>query len=90
LPEGLIRAALLPGRDALEQAARDRGKLSRLIADYKTARPGATRAQVVEALSTAYCRAVSADQISAARMSAKIADFAQSIAVLQNGGAAAP
>lgn len=82
LAEDVIQPALKDGPDSLRQAAKDRGKLATLVANYQAARPNASKAQTVEALSTAYCRALSTDGVSAARMSAQIADFAQHIAVL--------
>jgi mono/diheme cytochrome c family protein len=86
LAEGVIQPALRVAPDALKQAARDRGKMATLVANYRAARPGTSNAEVVEALSTAYCRAVSKDNISEARMSADIAGFAQRIAVALAAG----
>jgi mono/diheme cytochrome c family protein len=81
LAEGVIKPALGIAPDALKQAAKDKGKMAGLVADYRTARPSTSKADVVEALSTAYCRALSKENISEARMSANIASFAQRVAV---------
>jgi mono/diheme cytochrome c family protein len=81
LADGVIKPALAVTPDALKQAARDQGKMAGLVANYRAARPGTSKAEVIEALSTAYCRAVSTDNISEARMSANIAGFAQRVAV---------
>jgi hypothetical protein len=46
---------------------------------------------VIEALSAAYCRAVSGEDESRVRMDAKVADFSQQVAVvLTQDGAAGP
>jgi mono/diheme cytochrome c family protein len=86
LAPALIQPALNAGNDALRQAATDRGKMARLVGGYRAAVPHASRAQVIEAMSTAYCRALAPDRISAARMSAQIADFAQGVAVVLGSG----
>jgi mono/diheme cytochrome c family protein len=80
----LVKPALSEGPAALKQAASDRARMTKLVSDYRAARPQTSPAQVVEALSTAYCRAVASDHISEARMSAQISDFAQRIAVALN------
>jgi len=81
LAEGVIKPALAVTPDALKQAAQDKDKMSALVANYRAARPGTSKAEVIEALSTAYCRALSANTMSEARMSANIAGFAQRVAV---------
>jgi mono/diheme cytochrome c family protein len=81
LSADVLQPALGAGAGALKLAAVNRGKMSDLIANYRQARPNSSKAQIVEALSTAYCRALAQDPISAARMSAQIADFAQATAV---------
>jgi mono/diheme cytochrome c family protein len=81
LATDVVQPALNEGTAALKQAASDRGKMSKLVGDYRAARPKTSPAQVVEALSTAYCRAVASDPISEARMSAQISDFAQRVAL---------
>ena len=77
----VMRPALAVDSAALKLAATDAAAMSKLVGDYRAARPRTSSAQVVEALSTAYCRAVAADKISQGRMSAQIADFAQQVAV---------
>jgi mono/diheme cytochrome c family protein len=84
LATDVVKPALSDAPAALKQAASDRATMTKLINDYRTARPKTSPAEVVEALSTAYCRAVAADHVSEARMSAQIADFAQRIAVALN------
>jgi mono/diheme cytochrome c family protein len=80
----VVQPALRAGPDAIKQAASDSGKLSKLIGDYRAARPDTSPAQVVEALSTAYCKAVASDRISEATMSVEVADFTQRVAVAVN------
>jgi mono/diheme cytochrome c family protein len=80
LAKDVIAPALNNSPAALRQAARDDAKMSSLVGSYRAARPGASEAEVIEALSTAYCRAVTTEQMSQARMGADIADFAQRVA----------
>jgi mono/diheme cytochrome c family protein len=80
LAQDVIQPALKASPDSLQQAARERGKLRILVAGYQSARPNSSKAQVIEALSTAYCRVLSNEHQSEARMSAQIADFAQQVA----------
>jgi len=81
LPPAIIQPALNAGGDALKQAAADGNKMVKLVGGYRSASPKASNAQVIEALSTAYCRTLATDAISEARMSAQIADFAQRTAI---------
>jgi mono/diheme cytochrome c family protein len=81
LPQDVMQPAFGAGADALAQAAKDSGKMNQLVANYLAARPKTSTAQVIEALSTAYCRSLADAHISQARMSAQIADFAQHVAV---------
>jgi mono/diheme cytochrome c family protein len=81
LADDVIAPALQDTPDALKQAASDHSKMSALVGKYRASRPGSSKAQVIEALSTAYCRAVTTEHISEARMSGQIADFAQAVAV---------
>jgi mono/diheme cytochrome c family protein len=85
-----IQPALSAGPDSLRQAARDRGKMSALISRYRAALPNASKAQTVEALSTAYCRVLLTDHSSEARMDAQMAVFAQNVAVALGGHANPP
>jgi len=85
LPQELMQPALSAGADGLSQAASDRSKMNKLVANYLAARPKTSTAQVIEALSTAYCRSLAGDHLSQARMSAQIADFAQHVAVAAGG-----
>jgi len=76
LSTDVLQPALSAGSTALKRAAADRTSMTKLVGDYRAARPNSSDAQVIEALSTAYCRAVSSDGQSGAGVSAQIADFA--------------
>jgi mono/diheme cytochrome c family protein len=80
LNSSVMKPALALGPADLKQAAGDAHKMSQLIGSYRSKAPKASRADVVEALSTAYCRAIAQDRISEALMSAQLADFAQRVA----------
>jgi hypothetical protein len=77
----VLQPALGAGAVALKQAASDHARMSMLVGNYRAARPSASSADVVEALSTAYCRAVADDPISRARMTAQLSDFANQVAI---------
>ncbi len=81
LPQAVMQPAYAAGSAALKQAGTDRGKMRLLVSGYLSARPTASAAQVVEALSTAYCRVLADEHLSQARMSGQIASFAQNAAV---------
>lgn len=81
LPADVEQPALDAGPAALKRAAADPAAMSSLVASYRLARPRSSTAQVIEALSAGYCRAVASDPISATRMSAELIAFAQRIAV---------
>jgi mono/diheme cytochrome c family protein len=80
LSQDVLAPALKDDGASLEQAAREPAHMSALIASYKIARPKSSKADVIEGLSTAYCRVLASQSISEARMSLRISDFAQSAA----------
>jgi hypothetical protein len=82
LAPNIIKPALNVSTATLKQAATDRDAMAKLVGGYSKAVPTATQGEVIEALSTVYCRALAADHISEARMSAQIADFAQRAAIV--------
>lgn len=77
----VVQPALGAGTKALKQAAQDSGKMDALVNNYETARPKSSPAEVIEALSTAYCRALAPDHLSEQRISAQIAGFSQRVAI---------
>jgi mono/diheme cytochrome c family protein len=80
-----MKPALAVGPQLLQQAASSPGKMSQLVHNYEAAVPNASSGEVIEALSTAYCRALADTAISEPRMSAQIADFAQRVAISEGG-----
>jgi hypothetical protein len=87
LPKDVLEPALKDDAASLEQAARQPSRMSALVASYKSARPKSSKAEVIEGLSTAYCRVLASQPISEARMNAQLADFAQSAATRLVGNA---
>lgn len=85
LPVDELRPALDLGTPALKEALTDRGRISALVARYRAAAPNVSSSDVLEALSSAYCRAIAGDPISEARMTAQISDFAQQVATILHG-----
>jgi mono/diheme cytochrome c family protein len=77
----VLQPALGVGAVALKQAATDHARMSMLVGTYRAAEPDASSADVVEALSTAYCRAVADEPISRARMTVQLSDFANQVAI---------
>jgi mono/diheme cytochrome c family protein len=82
MPGAVLQPALDAGSTALKEAARDPAALQSLVRSYRVQRPQATRPEVVEALGTAYCRAVVADGTSGASAEGRIATFSQQVASL--------
>jgi mono/diheme cytochrome c family protein len=82
LPANVSQPALNVNAAELKSAASDRAQLKRVVQGYLDSRPDSTPAQTVEALSSAYCRAVVSEKISMAQSSAKIASFTQEIAIV--------
>lgn len=82
LPKNTLAPALASGSVALHRSAGSDGELKTLIQKYRQARPRSSQADVVEALSAAYCRDIAADGLSRARADAAIARYAQRVATL--------
>jgi mono/diheme cytochrome c family protein len=80
LAQDVLAPALKDDPASLKQAAREPARMSGLVASYRSARPKSSKAEVIEGLSTAYCRVLASESVSQARMSLQIADFAQSAA----------
>jgi mono/diheme cytochrome c family protein len=93
LDDDELKPALDVGAQALRQSAGDPSRLELVVNRYVHARPQSSSAQIIEALSTAYCRAVTADRGSAAQHTAMIADYSQQLAVVltqRHGGDRSP
>jgi len=82
LPKDVLQPALSEDRSTLLTAAADPASMTKVVGDYRGARPKSSRAQVVEALSSAYCRAIIAGGDSRARTDSRIAEFAQQVALV--------
>jgi mono/diheme cytochrome c family protein len=80
LPRERLLPALHLGSAAYREAAHDAAPRQRLIQGYLKARPRAAPAEIIEALSTGYCRTLTADGASSARLSAGVIDFSQLLA----------
>ena len=63
LSKEVLEPALKDDPAALEQAAREPARMSALVAAYKSARPKSSKAEVIEGLSTAYCRVLASQPI---------------------------
>jgi mono/diheme cytochrome c family protein len=87
LPADVLKPALDVGADTLRRAAADPREMRQVINRYSAARPRSSAADLIEALSTAYCRAVATGQASEARTGAAVAVFSeQAASVLASGG----
>jgi mono/diheme cytochrome c family protein len=69
----------------LRKAATNPDALRKVVDEYTAARPDSPAADVVEALSSAYCRAVVSENVSMAQSAAKIASFSQDVAIALGG-----
>jgi hypothetical protein len=80
LATDVLQPALKATSNSLDQAASSPEKMASLVRNYRAARPGSSPGEIVEALSTAYCRALSKASISEATMSEQLSNFAQAAA----------
>jgi hypothetical protein len=81
LPPAVSAPALAIDPDLLRKSASDAGVLQRVVDQYTSARPNSPVADTVEALSSAYCRAVVSEKVSLAQSAARIATFTQEVAI---------
>ena len=81
LPAKVVESALKEPPDLLRRAATDPQALEKVVDNYVSATPNVSAADTVEALSAAYCRAVVAENIPTPISSARVADFAQDVAM---------
>ncbi len=79
-----IQPALDISTERYEQAKTDKSALKSLVEDYRTARADSSTSQVVQALSSVYCRSVAKEDISAAEAGGRIAAFAGEVAQVAN------
>ncbi len=78
--EEVLKPALAVDPKLLRQAAHDRTQLQSVVAGYERERPKSSSAEVIEAMSTAFCRTVTAEGVSPALGTAEVADLAQQVA----------
>ena len=81
LPAEILEPALAAGSGVLKDASHNRSQLTKLVSDYRTARQDSSVADIVEALTTAYCRVVADEDISYAEKAGRIASFSQQAAI---------
>lgn len=77
----IMEPALAENSDQLRNAASNRADLAHVVSTYLHARPKSTPAETVEALSTAYCRAIVSEKVPMAISGAKMASFSQEVAL---------
>ena len=80
--DSVLKPALTADPKVLRQAARDRAQLEGLVTSYERQRPKSSSAEIIEAMSTAYCRAITAAGASPALGTAEVADYAQQLALV--------
>jgi len=80
--DSVLKPALATDAKVLRQAAHNRTQLEGLVAGYERQRPKSSSAEVIEAMGTAYCRAITAAGESAALGTAEVADYAQQVALV--------
>ena len=89
LPQDITQPAMKLGSQALKRAADNRDAMNDVVGRYYSARPKSSTAEVIEALSTAYCRTLADDHLSQSRMTGQISSFAQQVAVAASAHGAA-
>lgn len=80
LPADVLEPALAVGPDDLAAAYADTDRIVELVERYRRARPDSGAADVVEALTTAYCRTAIADDVPFAERAARMAAFSGAVA----------
>jgi len=78
----VLKPALTTDPKILRQVARDRAQLESVVAGYERQRPKSSAAEVIEAMSTAYCRTMLVAGVSPALGTAEVADLAQQVALV--------
>ncbi len=81
LPPVVSEPALEIDPGLLRKAATDSGALLQVVDKYTSARPSSAAAETVEALSSAYCRAIVSEKVPMVQSAAKIATFSQDVAI---------
>jgi mono/diheme cytochrome c family protein len=82
LPADEMRPALAANPSLVKQAAGNDQAMVQLVHDYRSARPQSSTGELIEALSTAYCREVAVGTTSDARTDAAVAGFSERVATV--------
>ncbi len=82
LDEGVLKPAMAVDTKTLRQAAGNRVQLENLVAGYERQRPQSSSAEIIDAFSTAYCRAITVPGALPALSTAEVADYAQQVALV--------
>jgi len=82
LPANVADAALKDNPDTLRAAGSDHATLVSVVRDYTRAKPKSSPAEVIEALTEAYCRAVVSDKVPPSSSGAAVAAFSQQVAIV--------
>jgi mono/diheme cytochrome c family protein len=82
LDDAVLKPALSVDAKAQHAAARNAAQLETLVSGYRRQRPQSSSAEVIDALSVAYCRSSAQSGESAALRTGEIADYAQQIAIV--------
>jgi hypothetical protein len=81
LPPAVSEPALGIDTSLLRKAATNSAMLHQVVDEYASAKPQSPVADTVEALSSAYCRAIVSENVSVAQSAAKIETFTQDLAI---------
>jgi mono/diheme cytochrome c family protein len=90
LPANIATAALKENPDTLRAAGTDHATLVRVVRDYTTAKPNSSPADVIEALTEAYCRAVVGENVPLSSSGGAVANFSQQVAIVLTEGSDRP
>jgi mono/diheme cytochrome c family protein len=82
LPANVANAALKDSPDTLRAAGSDHATLVRVVRAYTSAKPDSSPAEVIEALTEAYCRAVVSDKVPLSSSGGAVANFSQQVAIV--------
>jgi mono/diheme cytochrome c family protein len=82
LPAAVADAALKDSPDTLRAAGSDHATLVRIVKNYTHAKPDSSPAEVIEALTEAYCRAVVSDKVPLSSSAGAVANFSQQVAIV--------
>jgi mono/diheme cytochrome c family protein len=82
LPAKVANAALKESPATLRAAGNDHTTLVRVVHEYTSAAPNSSPAEVIEALTEAYCRAVVGENVPLSSSAGAVANFSQQVAIV--------